>query len=149
MIFWFVENEINFYVDDWEKEESWLVYEVLKKMGDLGLFGFCYLECFGGVGFDFFYFFVLSEEFGVIYCGVVLMVIGVYIDMCMLVLVCYGFDELWDEYLILVIVGEMVGCIGVFEFGGGLDVVVFKIVVKFDGDDYIVLGMKMWIINGL
>lgn len=143
----FVEWEINFNVDQWEKDGCFLIYEIFCKVGEFGLLGIFKLEKFGGMGLDYSYLIVVVEEFGSIICGGILMVIGVQIDMCILVLVCFGFDELCEEFFCLVIVGEMVGCIGVFEVGVGFDVVGLKIIVCKDGDDYVINGSKMWIIN--
>ncbi|HCR65706.1 MAG TPA: acyl-CoA dehydrogenase, partial [Oceanicaulis sp.] len=47
------------------------------------------------------------------------------------------------------IAGDMVGCLGVSEPGGGSDVAAVKTNAKSDGDDYIINGTKMWITNGL
>lgn len=41
----------------------------------------------------------------------------------------------------------MVVFIVVSEFGVGFDVVNIKICVKLEGDDYVINGSKMWIIN--
>lgn len=149
MVVCFVVREFDLYVFVWEKVEQFLVYEVFKKFGDLGLLGLKYLEVYGGQGLDFSYLLVMVEVLGGCYCVGVLMVIGVQMDMCMFVLVCFGLDELWCEFLMFSIVGDYVGCVGVFELGGGLDVVVLKIMVCKDGGDYVISGSKMWIINGM
>ena len=60
----FVENEINPYVDEWEKAEEFPSHEVFKKMGNLGLLGVKYPEEFGGLGLDFSYSMVMAEALG-------------------------------------------------------------------------------------
>jgi citronellyl-CoA dehydrogenase len=145
----FVTNEINPYVDEWEAADQFPSHEVFKKMGDLGLLGLRYPEEFGGAGLDMTYSLVLAEELGMIDCGGVPMAIGVQTDMCTPALARFGSDELRKQFLAPAISGDMVGCLGVSEPGGGSDVAAVKTTAKSDGDDYIINGTKMWITNGL
>ena len=46
----FVENEINPYVDEWEKAESLPTHALFSKLGALGLLGLKYAEADGGLG---------------------------------------------------------------------------------------------------
>lgn len=46
------------------------------------------------------------------------------------------------------VVGEIIGCFGFIELYGGFDLVNMKIYVKKDGGDWVINGVKMWIING-
>jgi len=77
------------------------------------------------------------------------MAIGVQTDMCTPALARFGSDELRREYLAPSIAGELVGCIGVSEVGGGSDVAALKTTARADGDDYVINGSKMWITNGM
>ena len=101
------------------------------------------------VGFDFSYSMVMAEELGTATCGGVSMAIGVQTDMCTPALNRFGSDELKREWLSPSIAGELVGCIGVSEVGGGSDVVAIKTRAEVDGGDYVINGSKMWITNGL
>ncbi|HBU62116.1 MAG: acyl-CoA dehydrogenase [Oceanicaulis sp.] len=145
----FVANDINPYVDEWEAADQFPSHEVFKKMGDLGLLGLRYPEEYGGAGLDMTYSLVLAEELGMIDCGGVPMAIGVQTDMCTPALARFGSDELRKQFLAPAIAGDMVGCLGVSEPGGGSDVAAVKTTAKSDGDDYIINGTKMWITNGL
>ena len=145
----FVANDINPYVDEWEAADQFPSHEVFKKMGDLGLLGLRYPEEFGGAGLDMTYSLVLAEELGMIDCGGVPMAIGVQTDMCTPALARFGSDELRKQFLAPAIAGDMVGCLGVSEPGGGSDVAAVKTTAKSDGDDYVINGTKMWITNGL
>ncbi len=145
----FVANDINPYVNEWEAADQFPSHEVFKKMGDLGLLGLRYPEEFGGAGLDMTYSLVLAEELGMINCGGVPMAIGVQTDMCTPALARFGSDELRKQFLAPAIAGDMVGCLGVSEPGGGSDVAAVKTTAKSDGDDYIINGTKMWITNGL
>jgi citronellyl-CoA dehydrogenase len=145
----FCEAEINPFVKEWEEAEIFPAHEVFKKMGSLGLLGVKYDPTYGGMGLDFSYSMVVAEELGVIPCGGVPMAIGVQTDMCTPALHRFGSDELKREYLAPAIAGDMVGCIGVSEAGGGSDVAALKTTAQTDGDDYVINGSKMWITNAM
>lgn len=143
----FCEQEINPHVKEWEAAEIFPAHEVFKKMGALGLLGVKYDTAYGGMGLDFSYSMVVAEELGAIPCGGVPMAIGVQTDMCTPALHRFGSDELKKEYLAPAIAGDMVGCIGVSEAGGGSDVAALKTSARVEGDDYVINGSKMWITN--
>jgi citronellyl-CoA dehydrogenase len=145
----FVQNEINPFVDEWERAEEFPSHEVFKKLGDLGLLGLKYPEAYGGLGLDFSYSMVMAEAVGASHCGGVPMAIGVHTDMCTPALARFGTDELRKEFLTPAIAGDMVGCLGVSEPGGGSDVAAVKTSARKDGGDYLINGSKMWITNGL
>ena len=145
----FVANEINPYVEEWERAEGFPAHALFKKLGDLGLLGVKYPEAYGGLGLDFSYSMVMAEALGNATCGGVPMAIGVHTDMCTPALARFGTDELRREYLAPAIAGDMVGCIGVSEPGGGSDVAAVKTTARKDGGDYVINGSKMWITNGL
>ena len=145
----FVENEINPYSDEWEKAGHFPAHDVFKKLGNLGLLGIKYDTAYGGMGLDFSYSMVASEALGVANCGGVPLAIGVQTDMCTPALHRFGSDALKKEFLAPAIAGDMVGCIGVSEVGGGSDVAALKTTARSDGDDYVINGSKMWITNGM
>jgi len=145
----FVAEEINPFVDEWEKAEQFPSHEVFKKLGNLGLLGVKYPEEYGGLGLDFSYSAVMAEALGDCDCGAVPMAIGVHTDMCTPALARFGSDELRREFLAPAIAGDVVGCVGVSEPGGGSDVAAVKTTAKKDGGDYVINGSKMWITNGM
>jgi citronellyl-CoA dehydrogenase len=145
----FVAEEINPFVDEWEKAEQFPSHDVFKKLGRLGLLGVKYPEEYGGLGLDFSYSAVMAEALGDCDCGGVPMAIGVHTDMCTPALARFGSDELRREFLAPAIAGDVVGCVGVSEPGGGSDVAAVKTTAKKDGGDYVINGSKMWITNGM
>jgi citronellyl-CoA dehydrogenase len=145
----FVTDEINPYVDEWEKAEQFPSHEVFKKLGRLGLLGVKYPEEYGGLGLDFSYSAVMAEALGDCNCGGVPMAIGVHTDMCTPALARFGSDALKQEFLAPAIAGDVVGCLGVSEPGGGSDVAAVKTTARKDGGDYVINGSKMWITNGM
>jgi citronellyl-CoA dehydrogenase len=144
-----IDNEINPYVDEWEKAEQFPAHEVFKKLGSLGLLGLTKPEAYGGAGLDYSYAMVMAETLGFIRCGGVPMAIGVQTDMATPALARFGSDELRKEFLAPSIAGDFVACIGVSEQGAGSDVASIRTFAKKDGDDYVINGSKMWITNSL
>lgn len=145
----FVDEEINPHVEAWEQAEEFPSHALFKKLGDLGLLGVQYPEAYGGLGLDYSYALTVAEELGRSHCGGVPMAIGVQASMCTPALARFGSDELRKEFLAPAIRGDMVGCIGVSEAGGGSDVAAVKTRARVEGSDYVISGEKMWITNGM
>jgi citronellyl-CoA dehydrogenase len=145
----FVDEEINPHVPAWEQAEEFPSHALFKKLGTLGLLGVQYPEAYGGLGLDYSYTLVVAEELGRSHCGGVPMAIGVQASMCTPALARFGSDELRKEFLAPAIRGDMVGCIGVSEAGGGSDVAAVKTRARVVDGDYVITGEKMWITNGM
>ncbi|OYU98341.1 MAG: acyl-CoA dehydrogenase [Burkholderiales bacterium PBB5] len=145
----FVEQEINPHVPEWEAAGIYPAHDVFKKLGNLGLLGLKYPEQFGGAALDFSYSAVMAEALGHCDCGGVPMSIGVHTDMCTPALARYGSDELRQQWLAPAIAGDLVGCLGVSEAGGGSDVAAVKTHARLVDGDWVINGSKMWITNGL
>jgi citronellyl-CoA dehydrogenase len=143
----FIDKEINPYCDQWEKDGIFPAHELFKKMGDLGLLGIAKPTEYGGMGLDYSYQIVFSEELGRIQSGGVSMGIGVQTDMSTPALAKFGSEELKEKYLTKAISGEAVFSIAVSEPHAGSDVAAIKTTAKKDGDDYVINGTKMWITN--
>lgn len=143
----FVEKELNPYCDQWEEEGIFPAHEVFRKMGKLGLLGIAKPTEYGGMGLDYSYQVVFSEELGAVHSGGVSMGTGVQTDMATPALAKFGSDALREEFLVPAIAGEAVFSIGVSETGAGSDVAAIKTTARKDGDDYIINGSKMWITN--
>ncbi|MBQ0760950.1 MAG: acyl-CoA dehydrogenase family protein [Zhongshania sp.] len=143
----FIDSEINPYADKWEADGIFPAHELFKKMGDLGLLGICKPIEYGGMGLDYSYQIVFSEELGRIATGGVSMGIGVQTDMATPALARFGSDELRKEFLVPAITGEAVFSIAVSEPHAGSDVAAIKTTAKKEGDDYVINGSKMWITN--
>jgi citronellyl-CoA dehydrogenase len=143
----FVDKEINPYADEWEKDGIFPAHEVFKKMGDLGLLGIHKPEAYGGMGLDYSYEVLFSEELGRSRSGGVAMAIGVQTDMATPSLARFGSEELCNEFLVPAISGDAVLSIAVSESHAGSDVAAIKTNAKKDGDDYVINGSKMWITN--
>jgi citronellyl-CoA dehydrogenase len=143
----FVEKEINPHVDKWEREGAFPGREVVKKAGRLGLLGINKPEAYGGMGLDYSYQMVATEELGTCAGGSIPMALGVLTDMATPALARWGAHELKQEFLAPVIAGESIASIAVSEASGGSDVAALKTTAVKDGTDYVITGSKMWITN--
>jgi len=144
----FVAEEINPYVDEWEKEGIFPARELFRKMGAKGFLGITKPEAFGGMGLDWSYDLAFCEAMGEVNCGSIPMAVGVQTNMATPALAKMGSDELRKEFLAPAISGDYVACIGVSEPGAGSDVASIKTTARRNGDDYIINGGKLWITNG-
>ncbi len=142
-----IENEINPYGDQWEEAGIFPAKEVFKKFGDLGLLGINKPIEFGGMGLDYSYQAVFTEELGLINSGGVGMGLGVQTDMATPALAKHGSDALREEFLRPALTGDSVMSIAVSEPHAGSDVANIKTHARKDGDDYVINGTKMWITN--
>ncbi len=143
----FVEKEVHPHVDAWEREGAFPAHELFKKAAKLGLLGVNKPEAYGGMGLDYSYQMVVTEELGTSHCGAIPMAFGVQTDMATPALARWGAHELRQEFLAPAIAGEQVAAIAVSEASGGSDVAAIKTIAKKDGSDYVINGSKMWITN--
>ena len=142
-----IEAEINPHCDEWEEAGIFPAREVFQKFGKLGLLGICKPEEYGGMGLDYSYHMMFTEQLGLIQSGGVSMGIGVQTDMATPALAKHGSDELRSEFLTPAISGDSVMSIAVSEPSAGSDVASIKTTARKDGDDYVINGTKMWITN--
>jgi citronellyl-CoA dehydrogenase len=143
----FVDQSINPHMDEWEEAGEFPAHEVFAKAGRLGLLGVHKPEAYGGMGLDYSYQMVVTEELGTCRGGSVPMALGVQTDMATPALARWGSDELRREFLAPAIAGEAIASIAVSEASGGSDVAAIKTTARKDGSDYVINGSKMWITN--
>src|ERR1051326_4175021 len=143
----FVDKEIRPHSERWEDEGIFPAHEVFKKAAKLGLLGVNKPEAYGGMGLDYSYQMVVTEELGTCRSGSVPMALGVQTDMATPALARWGSDELRREFLTPAIAGDVVASIAVSEASGGSDVAAIKTTARKDGSDYVINGSKMWITN--
>ncbi len=143
----FIDKEVNPHCDQWEKDGIFPAHELFKKMGDIGVLGIAKPTEYGGLGLDYSYQIVFSEELGRIRSGGVAMAIGVQTDMATPALAKFASDALREEFLRPAITGEAVFAIAVSEPGAGSDVAAIQTTATKANGDYLINGSKMWITN--
>lgn len=143
----FIEKEIRPNAELWE-EAGRTPRSVWKGCGELGFLGISYPEEAGGLGADFTYNYIFSEEMG--RCGSpgVATGLAVQTDMATPALVEYGNKFLKEKYLKPAIAGDMICSIAITEPNCGSDVAGIQTRAVRDGDDYVINGRKTFITNG-
>ena len=117
-----VEEVINPYADQWDKDKIFPAKEVYKKFGDAGFLGIHRPVEYGGQGLSYKYNVAFIEALGYSKSAGAAMAIGVHTDCTTPALVNFGSDKLKETYLAPAISGDAVTSLAVSEPGGGSDV---------------------------
>ncbi len=140
----FFDRELTPHLERWE-EQGEIDKGFWRKAGEAGLLCPNVPEAYGGLGLDFGYNAVISEELG--YLGSTAG-IGLHSDIVAPYLVHYGSEELKRHWLPRMISGETPGAIAMTEPGAGSDLQGVRTTAIEDGDDYVLNGSKTYITNG-
>jgi len=141
----FIAAEITPYHRQWEKDGK-VSREVWLKAGAAGLLCSNAPAEFGGVGADYKYNAILTEELG--RAGSTGPGFGVHSDMAANYILNFGSDEQKHKWLPLMSSGEAIVALGLTEPGAGSDLKAIKTTAIRDGDDYVINGQKVYISNG-
>lgn len=118
-----VEQEINPFVEQWERDAQFDAHKVFKALGNAGLLGLTRPTEFGGQGLNYSFTVAFIEELSrTVNCGGVNSGIAVQTDMALPALANFGSDELRRQFLAPSLSGDFVACVGISEAGGGSDV---------------------------
>ena len=123
--------------------------EVLRRMGQAGLFGLMYESEYGGAEADALTNLVFAEALSQSTFGGFIITVLVHTDMASPHLHHAGTPAQKDKYLRKVIAGELITAVGITEPGAGSDVAGIRTTAKRDGDDWVLNGTKMFITNGV
>lgn len=129
-------------------EEGKCPPEILKKMGELGLFGITIAEEYGGSGGDYLSMTIAAEEI----CRASASVGTIFL--ASLSLACYpiykfGNEEQKRKYVTPLAKGQKLACFALTEPGAGSDAGALETTATLQGDSYILNGTKIFITNGL
>ena len=144
----FIDNEVRPKGAAWE-EAGMVPRAVLRKMGDLGLFGIRYPEAYGGSEQLPIASAILAEECGLSGFGGFSATVLVHTDMASPHLAHAGSRTQLDRWFAKVIAGELITAVAVTEPDAGSDVAAIRTRARRDGDDYVLNGSKMFITNGV
>jgi butyryl-CoA dehydrogenase len=141
----FAEGEIAPHAADWDRDHHFPV-DVVRQMGELGLFGIVFPEEYGGAGGDFASLCVAIEELGrvdqsmgiTLSAGVGLGANPIY---------QFGTDEQKAEWLPDLVAGRALGGFGLTEPDGGSDAGATKTRAVLDGGEWVINGSKAFITN--
>ena len=144
----FIAREVEPHAMAWEEAGS-VPRDVLRRMGQAGLFGLMYEEQYGGADADAMTNLVFAEALSQsTFAGFIITVL-VHTDMASPHLHHAGNAAQKEKYLKRVISGEMITAVGISEPGAGSDVAGIRTTAKRDGDAWVLNGTKMFITNGV
>jgi len=141
----FVSKEISPNIEDWYERNHFPV-DIVKKMGNTGIFGPTVSDKYGGGGLDNISYGLIMQELERGDSGM-RSTASVQSSLVMYPIEAYGSEEQKLKYLPKLASGEILGCFGLTEpdYGSNPGGMVSKIEDK--GDHYILNGSKMWISN--
>jgi len=141
----FVSKEISPNIEDWY-ERNHFPLDIVKKMGNTGIFGPTVSEKYGGGGLDNISYGLIMQELERGDSGM-RSTASVQSSLVMYPIEAYGSEDQKIKYLPKLATGEILGCFGLTEpdYGSNPGGMVSKIQDK--GDHYILNGSKMWISN--
>lgn len=142
----FAEKEIAPYVEEDEKNHFWRK-EIYDKMAELGFFGFCIDEKYGGNGMGFLEGALAIEQVAKVHTSW-RMAFNMQCWGPALTIQKFGTDEQKEHYIPKFVSGEYIGSFAMTEPDIGSDVASMKCLAVDKGDHYLVNGNKMWITNG-
>jgi citronellyl-CoA dehydrogenase len=143
----FCKEEIAPYAAEWD-DQGIFPRELFRKAGEIGMFGIRIDPKWGGSGQDWWATAAYVESLSASDSGSINMAFLVQSDMTIPVIQELGTEEQKAEFLPRAVSGEWIGALGISEPGGGSDVANIKTRARFEGDDMIISGQKLWITNG-
>jgi acyl-CoA dehydrogenase len=144
----FIKREVEPYAAEWE-ETGCVPRDVLRKMGDAGLFGLMYESEYGGAEADALTNLVFAEALSQSTFGGFIITVLVHTDMASPHLHHAGSPAQKAKYLPGVIAGDLITAVGISEPGAGSDVAGMRTTARRDGDEWVINGTKMFITNGV
>ncbi|WP_342753243.1 acyl-CoA dehydrogenase [Shouchella clausii] len=121
---------------------------IFKKMGELGLLGIPFPECYGGSGGDTISYALSVEEIGKA-CGSTGLSYAAAVSLGASPIFYYGTEEQKQTYLVPLAKGESLGAFGLTEPNAGSDAGGTQTKAVFENGDYILNGEKCWITNAM
>jgi len=144
----FLAKEVEPHGQAWE-EQGYVPRSVLRKMGELGLFGITYPPEYGGAGADAITSLVFAEALSRCTFGGFVVTVLVHTDMASPHLVHAGSKAQLDRYLPGIISGELITAVAITEPDAGSDVRGIRSRARREGSGWVLNGSKMFITNGV
>ena len=142
----FAAEKIAPFADEWDKNHYFPYEEVIKPMGEMGLFGTVISEEYGGNEMGWLAAMIITEEIARASSS-----LRVQINMqelgCAFTIQRYGNDELKKKYIEKLVNAEILGAFAITEPGAGSDIMAMKSTAVDKGDHWLLNGQKTWISN--
>jgi len=121
-------------------------YDIVKQMGEMGLFGLPFSEEYGGMGGDYFALCIVLEELARVDSSVAI-TLEAAVSLGAMPIYLFGTDEQKREWLPALTSGSMLGAFGLTEPGGGTDAGAARTTARLEGDEWVINGSKAFITN--
>jgi alkylation response protein AidB-like acyl-CoA dehydrogenase len=121
-------------------------YQLVARMGAMGLFGLPIGEEHGGMGGDYFALCLALEELARVDSSVAI-TLEAGVSLGAMPLHRFGSDEQKRRWLPALAAGEKLGAFGLTEPGGGSDAGATRTTARLDGDEWVINGSKAFITN--
>ena len=142
----FAAEKIAPFADEWDEKHYFPYDEVIKPMGELGLFGSVIPEEYGGSDMGWLAAMIITEEIAKASSS-----LRVQVNMqtlgCAFTIFTYGSDELKQKYISKLVSAEYMGGFAMTEPDAGSDVMAIKSKAEDKGDHWLLNGNKTWISN--
>jgi alkylation response protein AidB-like acyl-CoA dehydrogenase len=141
----FIEREIAPHYARWE-EQGMVDRELWGKAGAAGLLCANVPEAYGGVGADYLFNVVITEELA--RGGITGPGFAVHSDMVATYIATFGSEEQKSRWLPRMVSGEVIGALGLTEPSAGSDLKSIRTRAIRQGDEFVISGQKTYISNG-
>ncbi len=142
----FAAEKIAPFADEWDKNHYFPYEEVIKPMGEMGLFGTVISEEYGGNEMGWLAAMIITEEIARASSS-----LRVQVNMqelgCAFTIQRYGNDELKKKYIEKLVNADILGAFAITEPGAGSDIMAMKSTAVDKGDHWLLNGQKTWISN--
>ncbi|MHB8828438.1 MAG: glutaryl-CoA dehydrogenase Acd [Syntrophales bacterium] len=142
----FAAEKIAPFADEWDVNHYFPYKEVIKPMGDMGLFGTVIPEEYGGNNMGWLAAMIITEEIARASSS-----LRVQINMqelgCAFTIYRYGSEELKKKYINKLVTAETLGAFAITEPQAGSDVMAIRSTAEDKGDHWLLNGTKTWISN--
>src|SRR5437016_14270917 len=123
-----------------------LPLDIIKRMGDMGLFGLPFPEEYGGQGADFLTFCIAVEELARIDSSMAI-TLEAAVGLGANPIFHFGTEEQKQRWLVPMCRGEMLGAFGLTEPGGGSDAGSTRTTARLEDGQWVINGSKAFITN--
>ena len=142
----FVDKELRPIAAELDEQERF-PFELIPKMGEIGLLGIPVAEEFGGVGMGTLEYVMAVEEISKA-CASTGVTISAHTSLCCWPSEHFGTQEQKEKYLPDLATGEKLGAFGLTEPNAGTDAAMQRTTAEDKGDHWLLNGSKVFITNG-
>ena len=141
----FAQSEVRPVAEELDREKRF-PYEIVKKLGELGLMGIPYPDEYGGGGADTLSYAIAVEELARVDSSVAI-TLAAHTSLGTWPIYAFGTEEQKAEWMPRLTAGETLGAFGLTEPEAGSDAGNVRTTARLDGDEWVIDGAKQFITN--